>query len=276
MYKYVNQNLLSIVTSSALRSTASVYVLDSVSGITLYSARHTGVDTTKPIVSTMSENWIVYSYYGDETLDDDGAAKGYHLVVSELFESELTNDRGPLGKASNYSSIAGQVGRPFAVSQSYIFPSEISFLGVTSTRQGITTREVLALLPWSSSILSLPKRLLDPRRPVDRDPNEAEREEGLLKYGPVLETDPKAIVNHMRELMGIRNIVTAPTMLESTSLVFAYGGDLFGTRVTPSMPFDVLGKGFSKIQLVGTIVALSIGVGVVAPMVGLPPLPPPL
>lgn len=267
MYKYINQNLLAIITVSKSRSTASVYLLDSVSGTILYSTIHTGVDTTKPFASTMSENWIVYSYYGDGSLVGNGGAKGYHLVVGELFESELPNDRGPLGKAANYSSIAGEVGRPFVASQSYVFPAEISFLGVSSTRQGITTREVLALLPWSSSILSLPKRLLDPRRPIGRDSNEAEREEGLMKYSPVVEVDYKAIINHARELMGVRKIVTTPTLLESTSLVFAYGGDLFGTRVAPSMAFDVLGKGFSKIQLVGTIVALLIGVGIVAPMV---------
>jgi len=84
---------------------------------------------------------------------------------------------------------------------------------------------------------------------------------------PALEIDPRSVLNHKRELLGITDIVTTPAQLESTSIIFAYGGDLFGTRVTPSMPFDVLGKGFSKIQLLGTILALGVGVGFVAPMV---------
>lgn len=50
--------------------------------------------------------------------------------------------------------------------------------------------------------------------------------------------------------------------------MFAFGnGDVFGTRVTPSQAFDVLGKGFSKIQLSLTVVALGVGVLILSPMV---------
>lgn len=268
MYKYLNPHLISIITSNPLGSTASVHLLDSVSGAVLYSTTHAGVDTSKSIVSTVAENWIVYTYYGgDGAVLGDAAARGYHLVVSELFESDVKNDRGPLGDALNYTSLTGTSGTPAVVSQSYMFPGEIGTFATTSTRQGITSHEILALLPESRAILSIPKRMLDPRRPVGRDPNAAELEEGLFKYAPVVEVDPKAILNHKRELLGIKHVTTTPALLESTSLVFAYGGDLFGTRVTPSMAFDVLAKGFSKVQLVGTILALGVGVGFVAPMV---------
>lgn len=273
MYKYINKNLIAIITTDPSHSSATIYILESVSGIILYSAIHTGADTTKPITATMSENWLVYGYFGMEEVDGEPAAKGYHLVVSELFESQWPNSRGPLSTAQTYSALAGEIGRPYVLSHSYIFPAEISSLGVTTTKQGITTREVLAMMPWSSSIIALPKRLLDPRRPVDRDPNEAEREEGLIKYAPVLEIDPRSVISHKRELLGITGIVTTPAQLESTSIIFAYGGDLFGTRVTPSMPFDVLGKEFSKVQLVGTILALGVAVGFVAPMVCFSPFP---
>lgn len=268
MYKYLNPHLISIITSNPLGSTASVHLIDSVSGAVLYSTTHTGVDTSKSIVSTVAENWIVYAYYGgDDAILGDAAARGYHLVVSELFESDVKNDRGPLGGALNYTSLAGAPGTPAVLSQSYIFPGEIGTFATTSTRQGITSHEILALLPDSRAILSIPKRMLDPRRPIGRDPNAAESEEGLFKYVPVVEIDPRALLNHKRELLGIKQVTTTPALLESTSLVFAYGGDLFGTRVTPSMAFDVLAKGFSKVQLVGTILALGVGVGFVAPMV---------
>ncbi|CUS13249.1 unnamed protein product [Tuber aestivum] len=267
MYKYINKNLITIIATDPAHSSATIYILESVSGVILYSAIHAGADTTKPITATMSENWLVYSYFGTEEVNGEPGAKGYQLVVSELFESRSPNHRGPLAAAQTYSALAGEIGRPHVLSHSYIFPAEISSLGVTATKQGITTREVLAVMPWSSSIIALPKRLLDPRRPVGHDPSEAEREEGLMKYAPALEIDPRSVLNHKRELLGITDIVTTPAQLESTSIIFAYGGDLFGTRVTPSMPFDVLGKGFSKIQLLGTILALGVGVGFVAPMV---------
>ena len=55
--------------------------------------------------------------------------------------------------------------------------------------------------------------------------------------------------------------------MESTSLVLAYGIDIFGTRVTPSAAFDILGKAFNKLSLVATVAALAVGVFVLAPMV---------
>jgi hypothetical protein len=210
----------------------------------------------------------VYSYFGDDDVVSESAAKGHYLVVSELYESEFKNDRGSLGSATNFSSFEAAQETPHVLSQAYIIPNEISALTTTSTKQGISSKEVLAILP-SSSIVTIPKRVLDPRRPIGRDPNAAEAEEGLFRYAPTIEIDPRSIITHERNMMGLKKVVASPAELESTSLVFAYGGDLFGTRVAPSMTFDILGKGFNKIQLVGTVVALAVGASFVAPMVGL-------
>lgn len=45
------------------------------------------------------------------------------------------------------------------------------------------------------------------------------------------------------------------------------GVDLYVTRVAPSGVFDILGQGFDKVTLVGTVLALLGGVMFVAPMV---------
>lgn len=47
-----------------------------------------------------------------------------------------------------------------------------------------------------------------------------------------------------------------PAKLESTSLVFAYGVDLFFTRVAPSRTYDSLTEDFSYALLLITIVVL--------------------
>lgn len=265
MYKYINPHLLAVATVSHERSTASIYLLDSVSGAVLHTATHSSVDTTIPLVLTISENWIVYTYYGDDDISTNQGAKGYHLVVSELYESEFKNDRGVLGDAKNVSSFAAKNGKPHVISQSYIFPYRINTFAVSSTKQGITTRDILASIP--SGIYGIQKRVLDPRRPVGRDPNNDEREEGLFPYSPVVEVDPRSLITHERQVMGVVDISTTPSSLESTSLVFAYGIDLFATRVSPSMSFDILGKNFNKVQLVLTVIALSVGAAYVAPMV---------
>jgi hypothetical protein len=79
------------------------------------------------------------------------------------------------------------------------------------------------------------------------------------------------ILTHRREVIGVRDVITTPALLESTSLVFAYGIDVFGTRVAPSAAFDILGKSFNKMSLVATVTALGIGVAVLAPMVSAEP-----
>jgi hypothetical protein len=264
MYKYLNPHMIVISTVNPTAATASIYLIDSVSGSILHSATHAAVDVTQPVVATVSENWVIYSYFSDEAAE--GTAKGYHLVVLELYESEFKNDRGSLADADKVSSFKG-AGKPHVLSQSYIFPSAVNAFAVTVTKQGIASRDILALLPGTQGIYSIPKRVLDPRRPVGREPDAAEKEEGLFIYTPVIEIDPKSIITHKRKVMGLKKVVTTPSQLESTSIVFAYGGDLFGTRVAPSLAFDVLGKGFGKIQLVATVVGLTIASFMVAPMV---------
>ncbi|KAK2743346.1 hypothetical protein FQN55_007281 [Onygenales sp. PD_40] len=264
LYKYLNPNLALLTTVSD--STVTFYLLDAVSGQVLHTITQAGVDTTQPISSAISENWFVYSLWADVT--DTSDSKGYQLVISELYESPIPNDRGPQGDAANYSSIDTSSGtpRPHVISQAYVIPEAISTMAVSQTRQGITTKQLLCSLPASNAIVGIPRQVLDPRRPVGRDPSSIEAEEGLMKYSPFLDFDGRWYLTHAREVIGIKEIRSSPTLLESTSLVFAYGLDVFGTRINPSQAFDILGKGFSKVQLALTVVALGAGVAMLAPI----------
>ena len=64
-----------------------------------------------------------------------------------------------------------------------------------------------------------------------------------------------------------QKILTSPALLESTSLVFTHGLDLFSTRVAPSGTFDVLSERFNKAQLVVTVASLALAIAVVKPIV---------
>lgn len=267
LYKYLNPNLVLVTAVAEAGRRASVYLLDSASGQLLHSASHLGVDVSRPIPSTFSENWFTYSL----TLDaaSDTPSRGYQLVVSELFESPFPDDRGPLGDAANSSTILpkGEAAQPHVISQSFQIPEEISHMTVTQTRQGITSRELLVTLPSSNSIVGIPRGVIDPRRPVGRDATALEQSEGLVRYAPMILFDPKWYLNHRYEVTGIKDVITSESGLESTSLVVAYGHDIFGTRVAPSFAFDVLGKGFNKVQMLLTVAALFVGVLFVAPLV---------
>lgn len=66
----------------------------------------------------------------------------------------------------------------------------------------------------------------------------------------------QSFVTHALKVEGLRCIVTVPAKLESTGLVFAYGVDLFFTRIAPSRTYDSLTEDFSYALLLITIVAL--------------------
>lgn len=282
LYKFLSPNLLVIGTVNAATSSASFYVLDSASGRVQHTMTHPAVDVTQPINCVVSENWFAYAVFSDlvEGVGPDAATSsakmmGYQIVVSELFESSIINDRGPLVSTSNSSSLRPRAldtdvhdNGPYVISQTYLVPGAISFMTVTSTLQGITPRSIICVVPSLNSVFAIPRAIADPRRPTGRDATSVEVEEGLFRHDAALDFDPKWALNHMREIQGVQKVITSPSLLESTSLVFAFGClDMFGTRVAPIGGFDMLGKGFNKIQLIGTVVALAVGTGILGPLV---------
>ncbi|OAR00324.1 hypothetical protein LLEC1_04867 [Akanthomyces lecanii] len=274
-YKYLNPNTAVVAFVDDKTSVLSVKLIDTISGQVLAAETHDGVDAGKPVSCTMSENWFACSFFGQYKLNDDSGRSihGYQIVVSDLYESETPNDRGPLGDSEKFSSLAPVenplgVALPFVVSQSWVVSQPLTKLSVTQTRQGIANRNIVAYLPESHAVVALPRILLDPRRPVGRDPTANEIEaEGLPRYMPAIEIDSRNILSHDWEILGVDGFTTSPAVVESTSLLVAYGIDVYGTRVVPSGLFDILGKGFNKLTLVATVLALTGGVLFLAPMV---------
>lgn len=276
-YKYLNPNSAVLVFIEDKTSILSVKLIDTISGQVLAVETYEGVDAAKPISCTMSENWYACSFFGKYKLNDESgrSIQGYQIVVSDLYESETPNDRGPLGEDEKFSSLAPLenplgVALPFVVSQSWVISQPLTKLSVTQTRQGIANRNIVAYLPETQSVVALPRVMLDPRRPVGRDPTAAEIEaEGLPRYMPAIEIDSRNLLSHDWEILGVEGFSNSPAVVESTSLLVAYGIDVYGTRVVPSGLFDILGKGFNKLTLISTVVALTAGVSFVAPMVSI-------
>ena len=265
-YKYQNPNLILVITANDDTGTITTHLIDGISGAVLHASDVVGVDTSRPIATVVSENWFAHSFTTDTV--DDAVSKGYQLVVAELYESELPNDRGPLGTSADFSSVRAQLARPHVIKQVFHVPEEISTMAVTQTRQGITSRDLLVGLPGTSAIVAIPRQAIDPRRTVGGEPTTAQMmEEGLTRYSPMLDFDAKWHVTHRQEVLGVRRIMAAPARLESTSLVFAHGLDVFGTRVAPSFAFDVLGASFNRLQLALTVAALTLAAFAVAPLV---------
>lgn len=263
LYKYFTPNLALLTAQST--NGITIFLIDAVTGAVLHSTSHANVLTTMPVSAVLSENWFAYSFTSSNLETQELSSQ---LIISELYESNVPNDRGQLSSKTNYSSFnADGVTNPYVISAAYVLAEPISHLAVTQTAQGISSRSVLAYLPNSKAIASIPRHILDARRPMDRDPTAQEAEEGLFRYSAELGLDPKNFLSHSREVVGIKHISTVPTLLESTSTVFAYGHDIFGTQIAPSQTFDVLGKNFNKVQLVLTVIALYLGVLALRPLV---------
>uniref|UniRef100_A0A8C3GUG9 ER membrane protein complex subunit 1 n=1 Tax=Corvus moneduloides TaxID=1196302 RepID=A0A8C3GUG9_CORMO len=213
LYKSLNPNLLAVVTESTdthhERTFIGIYLMDGVTGRIIHSSVQK--KAKGPVHMVHSENWVVYQYWNTK-------ARRNEFTVLELYEgTEQYN-------ATAFSSLDRPI-LPQVLQQSYIFPSAISAMEATITERGITSRHLLIGLP-SGAILSLPKALLDPRRP--EIPTEQSRAGFCVSY----------------------------VLLISPLQVVAYGLDIFQTRVYPSKQFDVLKDDYDYVLISSVLFGL--------------------
>ncbi|KAK2851205.1 hypothetical protein Q5P01_007481 [Channa striata] len=241
LYKYLNPNLLAVVTESTdlhqERSFVGILLIDGVTGRIIHEAVQR--KARGPVHIVHSENWVVYVYWSTKSRRNE-------FSVIELYEGmELYN--------STVFSSLDRPNAPQVLQQSYIFPSSISTMEATLTEKGITSRHLLIGLP-SGGILSLPKMFLDPRRP--EIVSEQSREENLIPYSPELLIRTEWFINYNQTVSRVRGIYTAPSGLESTCLVVAYGLDIYQTHVYPSKQFDVLKDDYDYMLISSVLFAL--------------------
>jgi len=223
-----------------------VYLIDGVTGTVLDKLIHRG--GTGPVHMVQSENTVLYHYWNAQ-------AHQYEVSVLELYQERDTSrpqDR-------NFSSYAGVV--PVVLQQTYVFRTGVKCIGVTQSLKGITSKDILFGLQ-SDTVLSLNRQLLDPRRPTE-EPTAAEREEGLIPYAPELPAESTMLITYNHTVPLLRAIVASHALIESTSLVLAYGLDLFFTRVTPSQTFDLLNEDFNYLGLIATVLIVALPIGLV-------------
>ncbi|CAA2962126.1 Hypothetical predicted protein [Olea europaea subsp. europaea] len=246
LYKYLNPNLIAVMTQGNSNGDAcnpdhftSIYLVDGVTGALVHSITHP--KTRAPANMVHSENWLVYSYYNTKS-------RRTEVSSLEMFEGTTQSN------SSAFSSLTRSSIKPKLIEhKSFIFPAGIDAMIDTVTLRGMTNRHIIVALP-SGALLEIPKIFLDPRRPINMLAEH--REEGLIPYMPELPIPSESIINYDQTLLAVRKITTSPAMLESTSLVFAYGLDFFFTRVTPSKTFDILKDDFDHLLITGVLIFL--------------------
>jgi len=161
--------------------TLFINLMDTVSGQILYRASHAHRDTGSsspgssnniPVVFT--ENWIIYAFANARTRRTDIGVLSLHEGMID--KHGITAFASP-EQEMLFSSF--ESAKPIVLSKTYGISKTVTAIGVTTSKGGISMKQVL-LATNGDQIISLDKRFLDPRRPSG-ELKESEKKEGLMK-----------------------------------------------------------------------------------------------
>ncbi|CAG9465961.1 unnamed protein product [Pedinophyceae sp. YPF-701] len=269
-FKYTNPNTAVVVSNDDSVADGAapgllVQAVDTVTGRVLFSQQHAGA--TGPVQALFGEHWVVYHYWSTangrsevavvDFVDGSKAApRGLSGLLSALFGKQ---DAEPV------SSLDGVPVR--ARSQTYFPPHHAVALAPTRTSMGVANKQVL-MGTAAGQVYAFDRKLLDPRRPVLQSIGRSQadikkeiaavRQAGMLPYQEALPAPSMSCLTHKHRVAGLRGIVAAATQLESTSVVFVYGLDLFARRHLPAGQFDALADDFAVAAVVVSLLAMVI------------------
>ncbi|MDP2434380.1 MAG: hypothetical protein Q8P67_01400, partial [archaeon] len=240
--KYINPNKLLVATqwksSQKRESHLNVYLLDTITGQELL--HHSHKHGEEPVHLIQYQNWVGYQYW-------HAHAHRFELVSIELYAPSSLDYHGAF---SSYDRLV-----PAVFSAAFIAPFPLHAMAVTDSLRGITPHHLITTTA-GGRVVAIDSRILDPRRPLAASITEEQRAEELFPYHPEISLPSRAMLSYNLTLHGLYHVATAPTSVESTTLVFAYGLDLFSTRFAPAHQYDLLQEEFNKPLLVCTVIIL--------------------
>ncbi|KAG8891269.1 hypothetical protein FRC00_013982 [Tulasnella sp. 408] len=137
------------------------------------------------------------------------------------------------------------------------------YLATTFTKYGIALQDLIVATD-KDQIISLPNRLL---HTLGAAPQSAQGSSAAIPPSAnVVQDEPRITISQIWQVSDVQGILSTSSQLESTSLVFAYGRDLFATTVEPSATFDLLSKDFGRSQLLATLAVLVAAVLMTKPL----------
>ena len=211
-----------------------------------------------PVHAILSEHWAAYNYWNEEQ------GRWYIGSIDSYFPQPegLNAISLLLGATSEKKNVSAYDYTPKLIvqSQSYRTKYGASCLAVTKTAHGTAAKMLLYGIP-SGEIVSIDRRMIDPRRPKvmpGTKPTKAQMYEGVPPFSPELPMAGPSFITLYHKIARLRRIDTAPAILESSSLVFAHGLDTFFIRLQPSKGFDMVPDDFPYALLVFMVVGLSV------------------
>ena len=228
LVKHLNPHMVAVAATAAAKGGGvTVVLIDVVTGHVAHRVIHR--HGKGPVSMVRFENWLVYSYWNSKSKKTEvGVLTAYEGAIdkSELnpWTSRSPNATGSGESFSSYHATSQAAGA-IIMERLYQMSTGVRTLGVTTTAKGITSKNVLFGLK-SGQILSLDTRFLDPRRPAEK-PTKEQQAEMLFQYHPNLPVVPQKVITYHKTVENLRHITSFPAKLESTSLIFAGGLDVF-------------------------------------------------
>lgn len=261
LIKNVNPNTLLVVAGGDDHGDIVVVTaLDAVTGRILYRKEHKGCNG--PVKSIMSEHWVAYTFWQQ----DQG--RWYIGVIDTYFPQpeDLNAVKLLFSRKDTNETVSPYNASPELIVEAESFRTKYSAscLAVTKTAHG-TTSKMLLMGTTNGQIVSIDRRMLDPRRPkvlpgTKLTPEQAY--ERLPPYHPEIAVNGPSFITLYNRIERLRGIETHPATLESSTLVFAYGLDLYFVRMQPSRGFDMVPDDFPHALLVFMVIGLALALSV--------------
>jgi hypothetical protein len=282
LYRYIEPNLLVVVAERG--ATMTLYILGTVSGNLVQSFEVVG--GSEPVKVLAVDNAVVMHYWSMQNTR-------FELLSVELFANMpdpgaaavVMGQHNKTRPAHDYVFAP----RPLVASQNHIYPHGFTSFGVSCTKNGVTPRALL-LATTTNRIHTLSLDHINPRKHppkekapllppppnhgfADQTPPPAKNQptidravqptktETLTPYRPIVMANP--LTDYMtfgHQVFHIQGIATAPSSMESTSLAFAYGLDLFYAPVQPAGGYDLLAPDFNFMLLILSGIGCAIAV----------------
>ncbi len=145
---------------------------------------------------------------------------------------------------------------PVVIHKAFVLPQAVKpgALAVTRTHLGISA-PFLLLGSAAEGVMYLDRKMIDPRRPLPEAVKETDKAEGLVPYAAHLPLRHGTLLTHADRVARLHALSSAPSGLESTSLVLGQGVDTFLARAAPARAWDALDRDFNA-SLFGALLAL--------------------
>jgi hypothetical protein len=279
IYKFLDSNLLAVSVVCEQTSTLQIFVVNGITGKIIYKFQESSVATKEPIDMLLEENFFILTF---KRQAKGSGLPIQQLSVTEFYESneekdtvQMLKDRyfndAPRITKEQYSSV--QMETPFAVQETYVLPVDVKKIGLTKSKSHVTGK-LLVLLTQNDQVYSIEHVFWSARRERKEEAEAKEQKElekavsGVLPtpkymlndsieiepidikskayppYDGVIPQKNKAFVSYDLQLLGLSEIYTFATRIESTSAVLVTGHDLFYARVTGESHFDKLQDSF--------------------------------